>query len=63
VVSHVSPVKAAVAWALGASETVVWRMFLSTASVTRIAWGAGSPVLRSYNETVQALADPVPGSI
>jgi broad specificity phosphatase PhoE len=61
VVSHVSPIKAAVAWALGASETVVWRMFLSTASATRVAWGAGSPVLRSYNETVQALHDIVPG--
>jgi broad specificity phosphatase PhoE len=54
VVSHVSPIKAAVAWALATSETVVWRLFLSTASVTRIAWGAGAPVLRSYNETVHS---------
>ncbi|MGH9028866.1 MAG: histidine phosphatase family protein [Acidimicrobiales bacterium] len=52
VVSHVSPVKAAVAWALGAGDEVAWRLYLATASVTRISWGAGAPVLRSYNETV-----------
>ena len=50
VVSHVSPIKAAVAWALGAGDEVVWRLYLATASLTRIAWGADAPVLRSYNE-------------
>ncbi len=55
VVSHVSPIKAAVAWALGAGEEVTWRLYLATASITRIAWGADGPVLHRYNETV-----PVP---
>jgi broad specificity phosphatase PhoE len=52
VVSHVSPIKAAVAWALGAGDEVAWRLYLATASLTRVAWGADAPVLRSYNETV-----------
>jgi broad specificity phosphatase PhoE len=54
VVSHVSPIKAAVAWALGTGDEVVWRMYLATASVTRVAWGVDAPVLRSYNETGHA---------
>ena len=51
VVSHVSPIKAAVAWALGAARTAVWRLHLRPASVTRIGWGAGAPVLHGYNLT------------
>jgi probable phosphoglycerate mutase len=50
VVSHVSPIKAAVAWALGAGDELAWRLHLSTASVTRVAWGLDRPVLHSYNE-------------
>jgi probable phosphoglycerate mutase len=56
VVSHVSPIKAAVAWALGAGDDLAWRLYLATGSVTRIGWGADGPVLRAYNET--AYADP-----
>ena len=52
VVSHVSPIKAAVAWALGAGDEVVWRLYLATASITRIGWGGDGPVLHRYNETV-----------
>ena len=52
VVSHVSPIKAAVAWALGAGDEVVWRLYLATASITRIGWGNEGPVLHRYNETV-----------
>jgi probable phosphoglycerate mutase len=52
VVSHVSPIKAAVAWALGAGDELAWRLYLATASITRIAWGVDGPVLRRYNETV-----------
>ena len=59
VVSHVSPIKAAVAWALGAPEAVVWRLYLATASITRIAWGVDAPVLRSYNETLGVAAAEV----
>ncbi|HZT64503.1 MAG TPA: histidine phosphatase family protein [Acidimicrobiales bacterium] len=50
VVSHVSPIKAAVAWALGVGDEVAWRMFLGVASITRIAIGPRGPSLRSYNE-------------
>jgi broad specificity phosphatase PhoE len=51
VVSHVSPIKAAVAWALGAGDDVAWRLHLSTASVTRIGWGADGPVVHAFNVT------------
>jgi probable phosphoglycerate mutase len=51
VVSHVSPIKAAVAWALGAGDDTAWRLQLSTASLTRVAWGVDGPVLHSFNET------------
>jgi broad specificity phosphatase PhoE len=50
VVSHVSPIKAAVAWALGAADEVAWRLFLETASICRVAVGPHGPVLRSFNE-------------
>ena len=50
VVSHVSPVKAAVAWALGVGDEVAWRMFLDLAAVTRIAIGPRGPSLVSFNE-------------
>lgn len=49
VVSHVSPIKAAVAWALGAGADAAWRMHLSTGSITRIGWGSHEPVLHAYN--------------
>jgi broad specificity phosphatase PhoE len=51
VVSHVSPIKAAVAWALGSGDETVWRLYLATASVTRVTWGLHAPVLVSYNQT------------
>lgn len=52
VVSHVSPIKAAVAWALGAGDEVTWRLYLATASVTVVGWGVDGPVLRGYNRTM-----------
>jgi broad specificity phosphatase PhoE len=51
VVTHVSPVKAAVAWALGTGDEVGWRTFVSPATITRIAVGEQGPVLTSFNET------------
>ena len=54
VVSHVSPIKAAVAWALGAGDEVAWRLYLATASITRIGWRGDVPVLHGYNETVSS---------
>jgi broad specificity phosphatase PhoE len=52
VVSHVSPIKASVAWALGAGDELAWRLYLATASVTVIGWGTDGPVLHGYNLTV-----------
>ena len=51
VVSHVSPIKAAVAWALGVGDEIAWRTHLDVASITRIAIGPAGPSLRSFNET------------
>jgi len=53
VVSHVSPIKAAVAWALGTDDAVVWRMHLSNASVTTIGWRGATPVLHRYNHIAE----------
>jgi broad specificity phosphatase PhoE len=50
VVSHVSPIKAAIAWALGVGDEVAWRMFVEDASVARIAWCPSGPLLKSFNE-------------
>lgn len=55
VVSHVSPIKAAVAWALGTGDAVAWRLRLSTASLTVIGWGTDAPVVHAYNVTLEAL--------
>jgi len=49
-VSHVSPIKAAVCWALGLPDLSSWRMRLDNASVTRLAPGPDGPVLLSFNE-------------
>ncbi|HET6875058.1 MAG TPA: histidine phosphatase family protein [Acidimicrobiales bacterium] len=51
VVSHVSPIKAAVAWALGVGDELCWRTFLDTASITVVGPGRKGPTLRSFNET------------
>jgi len=51
VVSHVSPIKAAVAWALGAGIEVQWRCFVQQASISRVATHGGRPSLTSFNET------------
>jgi broad specificity phosphatase PhoE len=57
VVSHVSPIKAAVGWALGAGDSVAWRLWLATASVTVVGWGTESPVLHRYNIVAPTDAD------
>jgi broad specificity phosphatase PhoE len=50
VVSHVSPIKAAVAWALGVGDAVAWRLHLDVASICRIAVRPAGPVLVAFNE-------------
>jgi len=53
VVTHVSPIKSAMAWALGVDVGVGWRSHLDTASITRIGVTPRGPVLRSFNETAR----------
>ncbi len=50
VVSHVSPVKAALAWSLGVGVETQWRCNVAQASISRIAIRSGAPVLFSFNE-------------
>lgn len=51
VVTHVSPVKATVAWALGTGDEVAWAIHLDPASLTRVAVGPHRAVVHSLNET------------
>ena len=51
VVSHVSPIKASVAWALGASDDTTWRLFLGQASICRVATTLDSARLIEFNVT------------
>ncbi|MEI2653636.1 MAG: histidine phosphatase family protein [Microthrixaceae bacterium] len=50
VVTHVSPIKAAVAWAVGGTDEMAWRMFVAPASITRIATSVGAPSLHTFND-------------
>lgn len=51
VVTHVSPIKAAAAWALGTGDEVVWRMYCAPASITEIGTTGTTPSLHSFNVT------------
>ncbi|HEX5614075.1 MAG TPA: histidine phosphatase family protein [Acidimicrobiia bacterium] len=61
-VSHVSPIKAAVIWALAVEETAAFRMFLELASITRVAARPGGVALVSFNE-VAHLRDTSPDAV
>ena len=50
VVSHVSPIKAAVSWALGVGIEIAWRMFLVDAAVCRIDTSGSVPCLLAVND-------------
>jgi broad specificity phosphatase PhoE len=52
-VSHVSPIKAAVVWALGGDPLLAWRLRLDVASITRIASGPAGPVVVGFNEPIR----------
>ncbi len=52
VVSHVSPIKAAVAWALGVGDELAWRLHVAPGSVSRVGVRDGVGVLHSFNWTV-----------
>jgi broad specificity phosphatase PhoE len=49
VVTHVSPIKAALAWALAVPVDVAWRMYVEDASVSRIDIGPAGPTVRWFN--------------
>lgn len=51
VVTHVSPIKASLAWALGVGIEVSWRCFVAQASITRIAVSDRGPSLQVFNKT------------
>ncbi len=53
VVSHVSPIKSAVAWALGVDVSVGWKTQLVTASITRLAISTNGATLTSFNEVAR----------
>jgi alpha-ribazole phosphatase len=49
IVSHVSPIKSAMAWALGAPGSVAWRARLDNGSLTAIGARRDAPALVHYN--------------
>lgn len=51
VVSHVSPMKSAVGWALGVDIGISFNCHLDHASVCRIAIRGDRPILQTFNET------------
>lgn len=51
VVSHVSPIKSAVAWALGVDIGISFNCHLDQAAVCRIVIRGDRPVLQTFNET------------
>lgn len=55
VVTHVSPVKAALAWALGVGIEISWRSFVAQASITRIGINERGPSLQSFNSEAHLL--------
>jgi broad specificity phosphatase PhoE len=50
VVSHVSPIKAAIAWALGVGDEVAWRMWVADAAVCRVDTSGSAPRLLAFND-------------
>jgi probable phosphoglycerate mutase len=55
VVSHVSPIKAAIAWAVGIDVSSSWRMLLDRGSISRIEVFPTGPKLRGFNDTAHLL--------
>ena len=49
VVTHVSPIKAALAWVLGLDAGVSWKCHVSPGSSMAIKMGEYGPVLQNFN--------------
>lgn len=56
VVTHVSPIKAALAWTLGVGDEVAWRTFVAPASIMTIGAGPTGPSLRGFNDVAHLRA-------
>jgi probable phosphoglycerate mutase len=56
IVSHVSPIKSAVVWALGVAPSTAWRTRLENGSITTIGARGATPQLVRFN-MVPALSD------
>ena len=61
IVSHVSPIKAALAWALGVGDEVAWRMYLLDAAVCRVDTSGPHPLLLAFNEVHTAAGEVADG--
>lgn len=59
VVSHVSPIKAAIAEVLGAPASIAWRTHLVTAAICRIDVSGDAPVLLTFNERPPTHTDDI----
>jgi broad specificity phosphatase PhoE len=55
IVSHVSPIKSAITWALNVGPEATWRCHLDRASVTRIQVGPRGPALAGFNDVSHLL--------
>jgi probable phosphoglycerate mutase len=49
-VTHVSPIKAAVAWVLGSGPELAWKLSLGVGAITRVACAGPAPALVSFGE-------------
>jgi len=49
IVTHVSPIKAAIGWALGMGPEIAWRCHVAQASIHRIDITGGRPQLLEFN--------------
>jgi broad specificity phosphatase PhoE len=56
VVTHVGPIKAAIAWALDVPDAIAWRMYVEDAGVSRIDVEDRGPVVRWFNRGPQPRA-------
>ena len=51
VVTHVSPIKAVLAWVLGLDDGVAWKCYVSPGSSMTIKIGPFGPILHNFNLT------------
>ncbi|MEO9181283.1 MAG: histidine phosphatase family protein [Acidimicrobiales bacterium] len=55
IVTHMSPIKSAMTWALGVPGSAAWRMNLFNGSITTITTRSRTPALLNYNVVPQHL--------